>query len=117
MNEIAQLLLQLGNPLHHNLLRFQTAVCLDVEVEFVRFGIKVERLVVPWGFFFFGVVGERPFGLDVGFVPVGRVAQFVVGVVFEGDGGTGRPFGVFFGDAFLGCAAHVEFLALADFAD
>ncbi len=38
--------------LHDNLLRAQTSVCLHLEVEFLRFPVVVERLVVARGFFF-----------------------------------------------------------------
>lgn len=50
-------------------------------------------------------------------VPQIQVAQLVVGVVLEADGGGGRPLGVLLGDALLGDAGELELLVLAQLAD
>ena len=55
---------------HDDLLRTQTAICLDIHVEFVRFCQVVKRLVIPRRLFLLCVVAERPLCAGVAFIPV-----------------------------------------------
>ena len=56
--------------LHDDLLRAQTTIRLHLKVEFLRFPVVVEGLIVAWGLFFRCVCTQGPFFFDVGFVPV-----------------------------------------------
>jgi hypothetical protein len=94
-----QLFLQILDPLINNFVGRDLAYRLDFKIEFPGFGVVVEGFVWEGGVFPFCVAGGRPFCLGVDFVPEGCVAEFIVGVVFEGDGCDGGPFCVFFCDA------------------
>lgn len=85
--------------LHDYFLRSETAICFDFKIELVGLSVVVKGFVVTSRFFFACIFAERPFVLDILFVPISGMAEFVVGIVFEGDSRAWRPFSVFFGDA------------------
>ena len=70
----------------HDLLRAETAVRLDLEVELARLRVVVVRLLVEGWVLFLRIFAEWPFVFDIRFVPPRRVAKFVVWVIFKGDG-------------------------------
>ena len=70
----------------HHLRGVETAIRLDLEIELVGLRVVVERLVVARLLLLFRVLAEWPLVPRVVLVPVGRVAEFVVRVVLEGDG-------------------------------
>ena len=70
----------------HDLLRAETAVRLDLEVELARLRVVVVRLLVEGWVLLLRIFAERPLGSRVVLVPVSRVAELVVRVVLEREG-------------------------------
>ena len=74
-----------GTDSHDNLLRAQTSDGLDIEIEFIWFGVEVVGFIVSGWLLFLRVPTEWPLKLCIILVPECGMSQLVVGIVFEAD--------------------------------
>jgi hypothetical protein len=132
MNDASKLGLQDLDAVQHNLIRLYLADGLHIEEKSVWPSIVVKGLTLLRRVLITRIFGQwpalssafalygncqggqdLPFSFRILLIPKVKMSKFVMGVVFEADGGRWAPFGVLLGDAFLGDASQVDLLALA----
>lgn len=82
-----------------NFFSTQASVGFYVQIKFARLGHVVEWDIIARWFLFSGVGPKWPLCTLIRLVPVRCMPQLVIGIVFEANSSTRRPFGVLFGNA------------------
>lgn len=127
--------MQFLDPLLDNGVGVNTPHALNLEVEPRGDRVVIKGFALLRGVFLFSVFAlgpvatladacasdglgrGLPFRRSVDLIPQVHVVEFVVRIVLEAHGSTGRPLGMLLGNALFGYALDIEFLPLAQLAD